>query len=55
METGKLIVWRQTEPSEIIYFKLYKSQNPVVEQAMETAALILGTGGSDSMFSGSVL
>ena len=28
---------------EIIYFKLYKSQIPVIEQAMETAALMLGT------------
>jgi len=27
---------------EIIYFKLYKSQIPVVEQALETAALMLG-------------
>jgi hypothetical protein len=27
----------------IIYFKLYKSQLPVVEQALETAALMLGT------------
>jgi hypothetical protein len=34
---------RETEPSEIIYFKLYKSQIPIVEQAIETAALMLGT------------
>ena len=26
-----------------MYFKLYKSQLPVVEQAIETAALMLGT------------
>jgi hypothetical protein len=32
-----------TEPSEIIYFKLYKNQIPVVEQAIVTAALMLGT------------
>lgn len=31
------------ESSEIVYFKLYKSQIPVVEQAIETAALMLGT------------
>ncbi len=31
------------EPWEIIYFKLYKSQIPVIEQAIETAALMLGT------------
>ena len=34
---------KETEPWEIIYFKLYKSQLPVVEQALETAALMLGT------------
>jgi hypothetical protein len=34
---------RQTEPWEIIYFKLYKTQIPVVEQAIEAAALMLGT------------
>ena len=34
---------RETEPWEIIYFKLYKTQIPVVEQAIETAALMLGT------------
>ena len=31
------------EQWEIIYFKLYKAQIPVVEQAIETAALMLGT------------
>jgi hypothetical protein len=34
---------KETEPWEIIYFKLYKSQLPVVEKALETAALMLGT------------
>jgi hypothetical protein len=34
---------KDTEPWEIIYFKLYKSQLPVVERALETAALMLGT------------
>jgi hypothetical protein len=37
---------RETEPWEIIYFKLYKSQIPVIEQALETAALMLGTNKS---------
>jgi hypothetical protein len=32
-----------TEPWEIIYFKLYRSQLPVVEKAIETAGLMLGT------------
>ncbi len=34
---------KETEPWEIIYFKLYKSQLPVVEQALETVALMLGS------------
>jgi hypothetical protein len=34
---------KETEPWEIIYFKLYKGQLPVVEEAIETAALMLGT------------
>jgi hypothetical protein len=34
---------RESEPWEIIYFKLYKTQIPIVEQAIETAALMLGT------------
>ena len=34
---------QETEPHEIIYFKVYKSQIPVIEQALETAALMLGT------------
>jgi hypothetical protein len=42
-EVEKELTGRETEPSEIIYFKLYKSQIPVVEQAIETAALMLGT------------
>jgi hypothetical protein len=33
----------EAEPREIIYFKLYKSQLPVIEQAMETAARMLGS------------
>ncbi len=42
-EVEKELTGRETEPWEIIYFKLYKSQLPVVEQAIETAALMLGT------------
>jgi len=34
---------KETESWEIIYFKLYKSQLPVVEKALETAGLMLGT------------
>jgi hypothetical protein len=42
-EVEKELTGRETEPWEIIYFKLYKTQIPVVEQAIETAALMLGT------------
>ena len=42
-EVEKELTGKDTEPSEIIYFKLYKSQIPVVEQAIGTAALMLGT------------
>ena len=42
-EVEKELTGRDSEPHEIIYFKLYKSQLPVVEQALETAALMLGT------------
>ncbi|HEX9111353.1 MAG TPA: hypothetical protein VF845_07725 [Terriglobales bacterium] len=34
---------KETEPSELIYFKVYKSQFPVIEQAIETASLMLRT------------
>ena len=34
---------KETEPWEILYFKVYKSQLSVVEKALETAALLLGT------------
>jgi hypothetical protein len=34
---------KETEPWEIIYFKIYKSQLPVVEKALEMVALMLGT------------
>ena len=34
---------KETEPWEIIYFKLYKSQLPVIERALEIAALMLGS------------
>ena len=42
-EVERHLTGQETEPWEIIYFKLYKSQLPVVEQALETAALMLGT------------
>ena len=42
-EVQKELTGQETEPWEIIYFKLYKNQIPVVEQAIETAAMMLGT------------
>src|SRR5713226_7688720 len=42
-EVEKELTGRDSEPWEIIYFKLYKTQIPVVEQAIETAGLMLGT------------
>src|SRR5215470_2705639 len=42
-EVEKHLTGKETEPYEIISFKLYKSQLPVLEQALETAGLMLGT------------
>ncbi len=39
----KHLTGKETEPWEILYFKVYKSQLAVIEQALETAALMLGT------------
>jgi hypothetical protein len=42
-EVEKELTGREDETSELIYFKVYKSQIPVIEQAVETAALMLGS------------
>ena len=42
-EVEKELTGKETEPWEIIYFKLYKSQIPIIELAIETAALMLGS------------
>jgi hypothetical protein len=42
-EVEKELTGRETEPHEIIYFKVYRSQIPLIEQALETAGLMLGT------------
>ncbi len=42
-EVEKELTGREEESSELIYFKVYKSQIPVIEQAIDTAALMLGT------------
>jgi hypothetical protein len=42
-EVEKHLTGQETEPWEIIYFKLYRSQLPILERALETAALMLGS------------
>jgi hypothetical protein len=42
-EVERHLTGKETEAWEIIYFKLYKSQLPVVEKALETVGLMLGT------------
>jgi len=42
-EVERELTGRQEEASELIYFKVYKSQEPVIEQAIETAARMLGS------------
>ena len=42
-EVEKELTGKDCEPSELIFFKVYKSQTPVIEQAIETAALMLGS------------
>ena len=42
-EVEKELTGREEEPSELIYFKVYKSQVSVIERAIETAALMLGS------------
>jgi hypothetical protein len=42
-EVEKALNGRETEPWEILCFKFYKSQIPVIDRAIETAALMLGS------------
>ena len=42
-EVEKELTGKEEEASELIYFKIYKSQVPVIEQAIETAARMLGS------------
>ena len=42
-EVERHLTGKETEPWEILYFKVYKSQLPVVEKALEIASLMLGT------------
>jgi hypothetical protein len=42
-EVEKHLTGKDSEPWELIYFKVYKGQVPVIEQALETAGLMLGS------------
>jgi hypothetical protein len=42
-EVEKHLTGKEVEPGELIYFKVWRSQLPVIEQAIETAGLMLGT------------
>jgi hypothetical protein len=42
-EVEKHLTGKESEPWELIYFKVYKSQLAIIEQALETAALMLGS------------
>ena len=42
-EVERHLTGKDTEPWELLYFKVYKSQLKVIEQAIETASLMLGS------------
>src|SRR2546425_807654 len=42
-EVERHLTGQETEPHEILYFKVYKSQLPVIGLALETVAFMLGS------------
>ncbi len=42
-EVERHLTGQETEPWEMLYFKIYKSQLQVIEKALETASLMLGS------------
>src|SRR5271170_330678 len=42
-EVERHLTGKETEPWELLYFKVYKSQLPVIEQALEAASRMLGS------------
>lgn len=42
-EVEMALTGKETEPWEIVYFKLYESQIPVIDRAIETASLMLSS------------
>ena len=51
-EVDRYLTGKDTEAWEILYFKAYKSQLPVIEQALETAGLMLGSDKSQRLLLG---
>jgi hypothetical protein len=45
-EVERHLTGKETERWELLYFKVYKSQLPVIEQALETASRMLGSNKS---------
>jgi hypothetical protein len=45
-EVERHLTGQETEPYEILYFKVYKSQLPVIEEALETVGLMFGSNKS---------
>ncbi len=42
-EVDRFLTGKESDPWELLYFKVYKSQLPVIERALETSGLMLGT------------
>ena len=43
VEVERYLSGKETEPWEIMYFKIFKNQIPVIEKAIATAGMMLGT------------
>lgn len=54
-EMERFLTEKDSEPSELLYFRIYKSQLAVIEQALETAGLMLGTDKSARLLPGNHL
>ena len=42
-EVERYLTGKESESWELIYFKIFKSRLPVIEQALETASMMLGS------------
>jgi hypothetical protein len=43
-EVERYVTGRDTEPTDLLYFKVYRSQTRIIEDALEKASLMLGGG-----------